>query len=423
VQTTNRKNIYILAFTLVVVMLGFGVVIPIMPFYVDSMGAGGTELGLLVASYAVMRLIFGPIWGSLSDRIGRKPVLMIGMLGYAITMFWFGLATQLWMLFVARSLSGILSSATSPTTMAYISDNTSEKDRGRGMGILGAAIGLGTVIGPGFGGWLAGDSPTGAALSTPFFIAGAMSLVALLLIAVLLPESRPSRAEQPALSKTKLVDFKALWQALFSPIGILLFMAFLVAYAATTFYGIFGLYALEKLAYGPQQVGVILMMVGLVSALAQGLLTGPLTERWGEARIIKLSLLAASIGFLAIVPAGSIATVLVATGFFALASALLSPAVSSLTSQHTTMLQGITMGLSNSFMSLGRIAGPLLAGIFFDINLELPYLSGAVVLFLGFLISLFKLSQQVQQPQELEVQVGASTMRSESARPQQQASK
>src|SRR5512145_1870767 len=105
----NRKNIYTLAFSLVVVMLGFGLVIPIMPFYIEHMGAGGTELGLLVASYAVMRLIFGPIWGSLSDRIGRKPVLLIGMLGYTVTMFWFGLATELWMLFVARSLSGILS--------------------------------------------------------------------------------------------------------------------------------------------------------------------------------------------------------------------------------------------------------------------------------------------------------------------------
>ncbi len=197
-NTTHHKNIYILAFTLVVVMLGFGLVIPIMPFYVENLGAGGTELGLLVASYAVMRLIFGPVWGSLSDRIGRKPVLMIGMLGYAITMFWFGLATQLWMLFVARSLSGILSSATSPTTMAYISDSTTEKDRGRGMGILGAAIGLGTVIGPGLGGWLAGDSPTQAGLSFPFFIAGGMSLLALLLIGLLLPESLTEEARGQA---------------------------------------------------------------------------------------------------------------------------------------------------------------------------------------------------------------------------------
>ena len=121
--STNRRNLYILTFTLFVVMLGFGIVIPIIPFYMESFGAGGTELGLLVASYAVMRLIVGPVWGTLSDRVGRKPVLMIGVLGYAITMIWFGLATELWMLFAARILSGVLSSATSPTTMAYIDGN------------------------------------------------------------------------------------------------------------------------------------------------------------------------------------------------------------------------------------------------------------------------------------------------------------
>ena len=93
--TQNNKNVFILAFTLMVVMLGFGIVIPIMPFYIENLGAGGTELGLLAASYAVMRLFFGPMWGSLSDRVGRKPVLMIGILGYGITMFWFGMATQL----------------------------------------------------------------------------------------------------------------------------------------------------------------------------------------------------------------------------------------------------------------------------------------------------------------------------------------
>ena len=119
-QLSNRKNLLILSLTLVVVTLGFGLVMPIIPFYMEQFGAGGTELGLLVASYAVMRLIFGPIWGSLSDRVGRKPILLIGVLGYGITMVGFGLATQLWMMFVARILSGVLSSATSPTTMAYI---------------------------------------------------------------------------------------------------------------------------------------------------------------------------------------------------------------------------------------------------------------------------------------------------------------
>src|SRR5690606_2654873 len=189
----QRRNVYILSFTLLVVMLGFGLVIPIIPYYMEAFGAGGTELGLLVASYAVMRLIFGPIWGSLSDRIGRKPVLMIGIFGYGVTMILFGLATQLWMLFASRIVAGILSSATSPTTMAYIGDSTSEEERGRGMGVLGAAIGIGTILGPGVGGLLAVNS-----LATPFFLAGGMSFVALLLVWWVLPEALPAAARETA---------------------------------------------------------------------------------------------------------------------------------------------------------------------------------------------------------------------------------
>lgn len=147
-QTSNRRNLFILSFTLVVATFGFGVIIPIIPFYMESLGAGGTELGLLVASYAVMRLIFAPIWGSVSDKVGRKPILMIGILGYGITMVLFGLATELWMLFAARILSGVLSSATSPTTMAYIGDSTSEEDRGGGMGLSNSFMSLGRIVGP-----------------------------------------------------------------------------------------------------------------------------------------------------------------------------------------------------------------------------------------------------------------------------------
>ena len=124
-MNTQRRNLYILTFVLFVVMLGYGIIIPIFPFYIESFGAGGTELGLLAASYAVMRLIFGPVWGGLSDRVGRKPILLIGILGYVITMIWFGLAIQLWMLFAARILAGILSSATAPTAMIFTAGSSS----------------------------------------------------------------------------------------------------------------------------------------------------------------------------------------------------------------------------------------------------------------------------------------------------------
>jgi len=394
----NNKNVLILAFTLLVVMLGFGIVIPIMPFYIEEMGAGGTELGLLAASYAVMRLIFGPIWGSLSDRVGRKPILMIGILGYGITMFWFGLATRLWMLFVARSLSGILSSATSPTTMAYISDSTSEEERGRGMGILGAAIGLGTILGPGLGGLLGSET-----LSLPFFIAGGMSLLALVLIALILPESLPKESRGRIEKGIPGIDLKKWMGMARGTLGVLFGMGFLVAYALTVFYGIFGLYALEKYDFGPDEVGMIFMVVGMVSAIAQGVLTGPLTKRWGEAVIIKAALLVTAVSFVLLSLANGYAGILVTIGLFTLASALLSPVVSALTSKQVSQEQGKVMGVSNSVMSLGRAAGPLWGGIALDISLELPFLSSAVVMLVGFVLSLVLLPRKeahVQHPEQ-----------------------
>ena len=382
-QTSNRKNLFILSFTLVVVTLGFGLVIPIIPFYMENMGAGGTELGLLVASYAVMRLIFAPIWGSFSDRIGRKPIMMIGIFGYGLTMVLFGLATELWMLFAARILSGILSSATSPTTMAYIGDSTSEEDRGWGMGILGAAVGLGTIFGPALGGLLAGES-----LSTPFIIAGAMSMLALILIATLLPESLPKESRQPVGKKIPIPEFRLWWQAISSPIGILLVLAFILTCGLMVFYGIFGLYALEKFNYGPKEVGIIFMVVGLVSAITQGGLTGPITRRWGESPVIKIGMLGSALAFILVALAENYWSLLITIGLFVFTTAILTPAVSSLTSKRAATQQGMAMGLSNSFMSLGRIAGPLWAGFVLDLNLIYPFISGAVVMSIGFIVSL-----------------------------------
>ena len=132
----NRRNLAILFFTLVVVMMGFGMVIPILPFYIIEFGAGGSAMGLLMASYAVMQLIFSPIWGGVSDRIGRKPVLMIDVIGNALTQLLFGFSIELWMLIAVRVLAGSLSAATLPLAMAYMADSTSERDRGGEMGII-----------------------------------------------------------------------------------------------------------------------------------------------------------------------------------------------------------------------------------------------------------------------------------------------
>jgi len=385
-MNASKRNLYILTFVLFVVMLGYGIIIPILPFYIEEMGAGGTELGLLVASYAVMRLICGPIWGSLSDRVGRKPVLLIGITGYAVTMVWFGLATQLWMLFAARILSGILSSATAPTTMAYIGDSTPENERGGGMGLLGAAGGVGTIFGPVAGGFLATES-----LSTPFFIAAGFSVLSLLLAIRYLPESLPAEARETNGKGEKIIDLKAWWQATNSPIGSLLILTFISTCGLMIFANVFGLYALDKFSFGTEDVGVMMMVLGLVSALAQGLLAGPFTKKLGDETVIKWGLLATALGFGLMLLADSYWTILLATAFFGLTVALQVPALTSLTSRRATVPQGIAMGLSNSFVSLGRIFGPLLGGFIYDINIQLPYLSGAAIMVLGFFASLIAL--------------------------------
>ncbi|MDJ0754513.1 MAG: MFS transporter [Ardenticatenaceae bacterium] len=388
----NRRNLFILAATMIVIMLGFGMVIPVMPFYIDKLGASGSDLGWLVAVYALMQLIFAPIWGAISDRVGRKPVLMVGIVGYAIFLILFGLATRLWMLFLARSLAGILSSATYPSMMAFISDSTAPEERGDGMGKLGAAMGVGVILGPGIGGWLAQES-----LSRPFFIAAALAVVTLGLVAFFLPESLPRDARQQ--TEVRTVNVKALWAALRSPLGVLLGMAFLLSFGLTSFEAIFGLYALEKFEYGPERVGTIMVVVALVSAVVQGILIGPLTKYWGEPFVIKLSLAGSVAGFLVMLLATTYPMILLTTGFFVLTVALLRPAVASLVSQHAEAGQGVAQGLNNSFMSLGRIVGPLLAGYLFDVNYNLPFISGAVIMLIGFFIALAWIQQEeITQP-------------------------
>ena len=183
-KSSQTKNMIVLFITLVIIMMGFGMVIPVIPFLVEAFGASGQELGMLMAIYALMQLIFSPMWGELSDRYGRRPIMLIGLIGNGLSMLFMGLAGSITMLFIARALAGLLASATLPTAYAYVGDSTAVEDRGRGMGILGAALGVGMVLGPGFSGLLAENS-----LSTPFFAGAVLSLAAIAVVYFYLPES------------------------------------------------------------------------------------------------------------------------------------------------------------------------------------------------------------------------------------------
>jgi MFS transporter, DHA1 family, multidrug resistance protein len=403
---SNRGNLLTLFFVMVVAMLGFGMVIPILPFYIEHMGAGGLELGLLMAIFSIMQLIFAPVWGSISDRVGRKPVLMIGVLGNGLSLVLFGLSTELWMLFAARALSGVLSSATLPTAMAYIGDSTGERDRGGRMGLVGAAMGLGMVLGPGMGGWLAGFS-----LALPFFVGGFLSLFAMVPIRLFLPESLAQGTTGRPDGQARRVGPRDLLRSLSGPLGVLMLMSFLVHFGLTAFQGVFGLFALHRFSYGPLQVGTVLMIFGVISAVVQGVLAGRLIHRWGEVALLRGSLLLSAVAYGAMLLAFDYASVLLTTGLFALGTSLLLPIVAGLTSRRAVLGQGTTMGLSNSFMSLGRTIGPLLAGFLFDVNIAYPYMGGALVMLVGLLVSLVWLAEERESLEAREASVpGAGSL-------------
>lgn len=384
----SRKNVLILSFTLLVVMLGYGMIQPVLPFLITKLGAGGREMGILASVYAAMQLVCAPFWGTLSDRIGRRPVLLTGVLGYAITMFIFGLSTRFWMLFVARAFSGVLSSATMPTAMAYLSDNLPEKERAGAMGKLGAAVGLGVVLGPLLGGILSTDS-----LSLPFFTGSGLALLALGLIYILLPESHPAQAASSAAQKENFWRRDVLFGVLRGPAGILMALIFIMSFGMTNFQGIIGLYVLEKFQFDTRQVGALWMVVGAVMILSQGLLTGLLTKLLDAISVIRIGLLIGALGFGALLLAASFIPMLAATGFFMLAIALIGPALNAHISTFGGEHQGALMGLNTAFASLGRVFGPLWAGFIFDVNIHYPFTSGAATLLLGFLVSVVGLHE------------------------------
>jgi DHA1 family multidrug resistance protein-like MFS transporter len=378
VETSSRKNVYLLAFSLLVVMLGYGMVMPLIPFLIERLGAGGQEMGWLVSTYSLMQMVCAPLWGLLSDRVGRKPVLAVGILGYAATMLFFGLATKFWMLFLARTLSGILSSATMPTALAYIGDNAPEKERSGGMGQLGAATGAGVIAGPLIGGLLSGRS-----ISLPFFVGAGLAFLAFLLVLVLLHDQQPSavRAEKPRL------EAAAVRRAILSPAGLLLVLIFIMSFGLANFQGIIGLYVVDKFGFSAGQVGTLWMVLGAALLVGQGGLAGPLTKRFGEPALIRTGLVGGALGFILIARATHFVSILLAIAFFVLTLALIGPALNACISRFAGERQGTVMGLNSAIASLGRVAGPLLAGPLYDRDLTLPFWSGTVILLSGAVLS------------------------------------
>ncbi|MCM3664496.1 MFS transporter [Mesobacillus subterraneus] len=365
----TKKALPILFLVMFLVMVGFGIIIPVIPFYAEEIGATPTQLGLLMAVYSLMQLLFAPMWGRVSDRIGRKPVIMIGILGLSLSFFLMAISTELWMLFAARIIGGLLSSANMPTVMAYVADITSEEDRGKGMGIIGASVGLGFIFGPAIGGVFSQSS-----LNTPFYLAGATSLLTFLLVTFVLKESLTvEQRNSHAKEKTSLL------KAFNGPVSVLFVLQLFVSLSLSGLEATFAYFAAEKADLGAVELGYIFMIMGLAGAIVQGGLVGRMTKKLGEGTVIQLGIVISAIGFALILLIKGFGTAALFLTVFGVGNGLIRPSVSSLLTKKSTAGHGSTTGLLSSFDSLGRIIGPPLGGWLFSIAIGMPYISGILL--------------------------------------------
>ncbi|MEH7223275.1 MFS transporter [Bacillus sp. JJ1566] len=362
----TRKALPILFAVMFLVYVGFGIIIPVIPFYAEDLGASPTELGLLMAVYSLMQFLFAPMWGRISDRIGRKPVIMIGIFGLAVSFFLMALSTDLWMLFAARIVGGFLSAANMPTVMAYAADITSEEDRGKGMGIIGASIGLGFIFGPAIGGIFSKTD-----LQMPFYIAGTLSLLTFFLVMMVLKESLPKEERHQSDRKRT-----GLLKAVNGPESVLFFLSLFITLSLSGLEATFAYFAAEKAGLGTTDLGYIFMIMGLAGAIVQGGLVGRLTKRFGEGFVIQIGIFVSALGFFLILFTKNFLTAAIFLTIFGVGNGVIRPAVSALLTKRSKTGHGSVTGLLSSFDSLGRILGPILGGLLYTVSVGLPYISG-----------------------------------------------
>jgi len=357
-------------------LVGFGLVIPLLPFYAERFAASPLQMTMLFATYSLMSMITAPLWGRLSDRVGRRPVLIASMAAAALAYLGLAFAAALWMVFAARAFAGACAGNIA-AAQAYIADVTSPDQRARGMGMIGAAFGLGFIIGPVLGGIVAGNDLATADLATPGLIAAGLSFAALLGVILLLPESLSSGQAMAPRSRVA-----AARNAFGRPVLALLILVFFLATLA--FSGMettFAWWAIAQFGWGPRSIGFVFFYVGLLSALMQGVLIGSLTRRFGEERLMIGGLAFLLLGLLLLPFAADVPRLVAALSALAVGNGALAPSLNSLISRRAGAgEQGEVMGVAQSAGSLSRVLGPIIAGSLFGaLGRDSPYLWGAAL--------------------------------------------
>src|SRR2546429_2708893 len=402
----KRSPLLVIFITVFIDLVGFGIVIPVLPFYAEGTKFGATprEVGLLFASYSIMQLVFAPVLGRLSDKYGRRPVLLISLIGTSLGFLILGFAATLWMLFLGRIIDGI-SGGNISTAQAYIADVTTTENRAKGMGLIGAAFGLGFVFGPAIGGIL---SRWG--INVPFLFAGGLAFANAILLYFTLPETvtpdHPARA-----SAATGRGWGQLFVSLKNPrLGFVLTIYFLSIVAFSIMTASFSLFMMFRLGYDAFHNGWVFAFVGIISAVIQGGLIGKLVKRFGEPLLIIVGALLFSASLVAIpfvTLASGLTALLVLGAATAIGQALSAPSLSSLASKTASAgEQGGVLGVMQSVASLARAVGPSLAAVLIysaiahvgydgvpqkmsDASILRTFWTAAIIQFVGLLIALY----------------------------------
>jgi DHA1 family tetracycline resistance protein-like MFS transporter len=367
---SHRRALGILFLAVLTNLIGFGIIIPLLPFYGQAMGASELQIGLLFASFSVAQLLSSPVWGTLSDRYGRKPFLLLGLLGAAAGFVIMALAPSLEWLFIARLVDGACGGMIA-TVRAYLSDVLEERERARGFGFIGAAFGIGFIAGPALGSLLVQWN-----LKAPAWAAAALSLLAAAVVLLWLPEPSQHRPLQRGILVRR---FAELWGL--PALRPLLLFDLLYWSCQAVYQTGFALFLYRRFGASEAQVGALLAVAGGIGVLTQLVLVGRVTRRWGETRTLVVGTLLAALGLGAAALVPTIPLFVLCLVPAAVGAGLASPALLSLLSRTTPQpLQGSLQGVTTSLESFARIVGPIWGNGLLQFGLSLPFLSAAAVL-------------------------------------------
>ncbi len=387
--------------TVFIDLLGFGMVIPFLPALARRLGAGDFVATMPGAIYSIMQFLFIPIWGRLSDRIGRRPVLLWSIAATAVGMAFVGAAPSLLLLLAARAFSGI-ATANIAVAQAYVADVTPPEHRARGMGIIGIAFGLGFILGPAIGGQLSRYPVFGPEGFLPGFVAAGLAAVNFLLALRTLPESLPPERRGKQVRRAVPLDLAAIRTAVAVPgIGAAVAVNFAMVLWFAGMEQTFALYTADGFGMSTASTGNIFMVVGIVGAIVQGGLVRRLAPRFGEARLVQAGVFIqgaafALLGLSSDFGAWGVLALYTSAGLIALGNGLTTPSLPAFASRRATVsTQGVTLGALQSASALARAAGPLVGGLLYaTIDPRAPYLAGAVGLGAAALLAVARLRPQ-----------------------------